>query len=178
MDKKAYTRAVRKLDAEMKRQIDIQYPAFGIALNNLYGWKAVHLARLYDMTEALWQECGADNTVSILDMLENETGIEMKLDGCSKSFHELAFYNAKLDVGGKPIEEMTAEMWVATRLGQVKWIGCGVQAALLLTLKRREGFGVERISNVYQEAIKVRKEHKDRVRDLKKTLHSQTGMNF
>lgn len=167
-------RAEKQLNVEMRQQVWKLYPAFAIALNRLYGWKGVHCNRLFNNTKDLWDECGEDVNLSMLGMLYEETGIEIKASENGKHFWELAFLNPKLKVGTK--NTMTEQQWVLMRLKQKEWVGCCVQAALLLSLKRREGFGVQRISDVYNKVNEIRSEFNDNAFKLWVTCEEQVGV--
>ena len=137
----ALRKAELELDREMKKQVDIIYSAAAIAFARYWndGWGPLRIRRIFDETLEAWNECGETNEMSMLEMLENETGIEVKIPDTDKSWHDLAFLNAKIDMG-----RMNRAQWIYMRQRQKQWIGARVMACMFLALHRKYGFGPER----------------------------------
>ena len=137
----ALRKAELELDKEMKKQVDIIYSAAAIAFARYWndGWGPLRIRRIFDETLEAWNECGETNEMSMLEMLENETGIEVKIPDTDKSWHDLAFLNAKIDMG-----RMNRAQWIYMRQRQKQWIGAMVMACMFLALHRKYGFGHER----------------------------------
>lgn len=87
------------LQKEMEKQVDMIYSAMAIAFKRYWNWGALRIRRLMDKTQETWDECGSTNELSMLEMLENETGIEIRNHELGKSWHDLAYLNAKIDMG-------------------------------------------------------------------------------
>ena len=151
--KDALREADKALQKEMEKQVDMIYSAMAIAFRRYWGWGALRIRRLMDKTQETWDECGASNEVSMLEMLENETGIEVKIPDTDKSWHDLAFLNAKIDMG-----RMNRAQWIYMRQRQKQWIGAMVMACLLLALHRKYGFGPERLLRLMSQIDDIRVE--------------------
>ena len=130
-------KALQKLETEGHKSIDIMLCSAMIALYRYYGYRAWRLAKIMQETQAAWNECANDNNVSMLMMLEQETGIELRLEGCSKSYHDLIYLN------GTPAEaiNLTPAQWYYMRVEQCKWMGVQVLGSLFLSLHRTYDFG-------------------------------------
>lgn len=149
----ALRKAEIELDKEMKKQVDIIYSAAAIAFARYWdkGWGPLRIRRIFDETLEAWNECGETNEMSMLEMLENETGIEVKIPDTDKSWHDLAFLNAKIDMG-----RMNRAQWIYMRQRQKQWIGAMVMACMFLALHRKYGFGPERLLRLMNQIDDIR----------------------
>ena len=78
-------RALRKMEMESHKWVRIMLAAACIALYR--GWR-FGTKRLHDLlmeTKRVWNECAQQENVSILMMLEEETGVELKTTESSPS---------------------------------------------------------------------------------------------
>lgn len=163
----------QKMQKEMETQVDMIYSAVAIALHRWWGWGAFRIRRLFELTQTTWDECAGSNEVSMLEMLENETGIEIKNHVNGKSWHELAYLNAKIDVG-----KMTRAQWIYMRQRQTQWIGPQVVGCVLLALHRKEGFGHERSLRILNDLQEVEREFGFDVKKLKEACLEETGVEL
>lgn len=147
----SYKKAMIELDHEMNRQVDMILPAAAIALRREWKWSSAKIKGILEETHKVWKECASSNQISMLEMLENETGIEMRAPGVNKSWHDLPYLNAKLDS-----KLITKEQWTYMRQQQKKWMGCLVEASVFLALHRKYGFGFERISRLRNQIEDIR----------------------
>lgn len=167
----AYKKATRELEAEMERQIDLIYTSSAIAFCRYWGWKAKRIKSLFDETQKTWDECASSNNISMLQMLENETGIELKRPDSDRSWHEVAYLNTGIEMG-----ELTAMQWIYMRQQQKKWVGCQILACMFLSLHRRQGFGPERLLRVMSQIEEIRDEFKWDRKALLKACAEETGI--
>ena len=125
-------RVNRELDQEMRKQVDLIYSAAAIAFARYWdkGWGPERIRRIFDKTLETWNECGATNQISMIQMLENESGIELRIPETDKGWRELAYLNAKINVG-----RMSKAQMVYMRQRQKKWIGAMLMACLFLSEK-------------------------------------------
>ena len=151
----ALRKAELELDKEMRKQVDIIYSSAAIAFARYWndGWGPLRIRRIFDETLEAWNECGETNEMSMLEMLENETGIEVKIPDTDKSWHDLAFLNSKIDMG-----RMSRAQWIYMRQRQKQWIGAMVLACMLLALHRKYGFGPERLLRLMSQIDDIRVE--------------------
>lgn len=165
--------AERDMEREMHRQVDMVYSSMAIAFHRYWGWGPLRIRRLMDKTQETWDECAASNEISMLQMLEEETGIEIKNREDGKSWHDLAYLNAKIDLG-----RMTRAQWIYMRQRQKQWIGPQVVACVLLALHRKYGFGPERNLRVLQDIEAVEWEFDFDVKALKEACLTEAGVTL
>ena len=161
----ALRKAEIELDKEMYKQVDMIYSAAAIAFARYWndGWGPKRITALFEKTLEAWNECGDSNEISMLQMLEDETGIEVKIRETDKSWHDLAFLNAKIKM-----DRMTKAQWIYMRQRQKQWIGAQVMACLFLALHRKYGFGTERLLRLMNQIDDIRNEYEwDRARLVK-----------
>lgn len=103
---RARRKAMQNIETEGRKSIDIMLCSAMIALYRNWGYRKWRLSRLMQETQNAWNECAADPNTSMLMMLEQETGIELRLEGCQKS------YNLRR---------------------KTHWLACGMKAAFSLT---------------------------------------------
>ncbi len=170
-------RAMRKADAEMhnecRRQVMLVYGAAAVALKNKWRFGQQKILDVFDSTDDVWHECGNDNKVSMLQLLEDETGIEIKLTNSSASWHDLDFLNG--DIGR--YEQITKAQYIFMRKRQTKWLGAIIQACLYLALYRDYGFGVVKLRNLMNEIDRIRAEVNDKENRIISCCRSVTGIN-
>lgn len=175
---------LQKLDNELmeecRKQVLLVYGCAGIALCRNHGWKKLRIDRLYELTDKIWHECGGNNRVSMLNMLEDETGIEMRLQENGRSFHEIDYLNG--DMQRYTPEKMVPAQIIIMRRGQIKWVRAMVQACLYLALHRKEKFGFERIQKLVSEIYEIENEFENDTKaiaeECKKLFNINIVMKF
>lgn len=143
----------REMDRELDRQVRLIYASTAIALKRACHWEKQGILKLMDMTHEVWKECAATNEKSMIQMLDEETGVEIQT-GDGKSWKDLAFLNSRISMG-----QMTLPQWMYMRRQQMKWISAQVTACVLLALKRKCGFDEEQIAEIYKRILKVEQEN-------------------
>lgn len=143
----------REMDRELDRQVRLIYASTAIALKRACHWEKQGILKLMDLTHEVWEECAATNQKSMIQMLDEETGVELQ-NGDGKSWKDLAFLNARIDMG-----QMTLPQWIYMRQQQMKWIPAQVTACILLALKRKCSFDEEQIAEIYQKLLAVEQEN-------------------
>lgn len=142
----------RDMDRELMRQCRLIYSCTAVALKRSYKWEKRGILKLLDLTEEIWKECGSTILKSLVQMLDEETGVEIQR-GDGKSWRDLAFLNAEQNVG-----YMTKAKWTYMRVQQKKWIAPQVTAGILLALHRKCGFDSDRIAETYARILEVEEE--------------------
>lgn len=150
---------IKKADAEITKegakQIDILYHAAGIALNRYHGWKGLRIERLVGVSQGTYDDCATINKQSsMIEMLWDETGIDLAREGCGRNWWEITYLNSELDDG----KEMDNWQIYAMLLGEKKWVASQITASILLSLHRKEGWGPDRLFNFLQEMQAVKLE--------------------
>ena len=156
---RAIKKARQDLSREMDRQIDILYAASAVVWWVEYGWRTTRIMRRFQTSTEIWTEC-ADYGVSksMLQMLEEETGIEMQLSGYDRSYHEFSY----LDGDAWDGKLLTLEQTVYMHQQQKKWLAPLILASICLSLHRDENWGADRIARFIQQVDAMRQEYGER----------------
>ena len=162
------------LNREQLKQLDIIYPACALVWWRDYGWKETRIMRRFLTTQTVWDEC-ADYGLekSIFQMLEDETGIEMMLDGV-KSYHEYAYFDAAM-WNGKPLD-MAQTIYM--RQQQKKWIAPMILASVCISLHRDEKWGYERLADFISKVDGLRRDLGEDPKAYYQKLYDVTGINW
>lgn len=170
------TRALRKTEMEGRKWVRILLAAVCIALRR--GWR-FGTNRLHDLlleTQSIWAECAEQENVSILMMLEEATGIELKPTESSPSYHDLVYLN------GTPKEEveMSNAAYCYMRVQQAKWMGTMMEAAMFLALYRcmDYGFSADMLKKMVTMIQEIRSEYKDNYKKLWKACREEAGIDL
>ncbi len=123
---------------EQAHQIKLIYPAVFTVLWD-YGWREKRIiSRLNETVEALKE--GTEREKSVFEVLEEETGIEMTLDGV-ESYKEFPFL-AETD------KCIRSELQYAAMLEEeIQWIPSVMIAGVCLVLHRHDHWGFERLND-------------------------------
>lgn len=159
--KTAYKRACDRIETEGIKECILVYSSTALALHRNWGKGKKATLRLFDISRDIWHECAETTAKSMIQMCEQETGIEVQ-NGTGKSWEDLPYLNGSLHT-----RTLSNAQWVYMRQQQVKWISAQVTACMLVALHRRYGFGFERCARFYQQIQDIQEEHN---RDPKK-LH-------
>lgn len=166
----ATIRANKKADRETQKQVEIMYCIVAIVLWKRYGWKKLRIGRLFLQSQEVFEECAEAGTdKSMLSMLEDETGIEIRTNGM-KSYHEYAYLNAeKWD--GKPPTKMQL---IYIRQQQMKWLPAVTFAGICLALYRKEGWGAERVSKFAEVYEDLKSQYGTDIKTYRELLSKET----
>ena len=107
----------------------------------------------------------------MLQMLEEETGIDLQLSGY-RDWHDLQYVDSRA-WDGQPI---TLPAAVRMREMQKTWIAPLLLACICLTLYRDEHWGAERISRFIGLVDALRQEIGERPDDFEELMTEVTGM--
>lgn len=147
-------KANKDTERELEKNIAIVYPATAYVLWTEYGWKKLRITRFFQISQEVWRECAAAGVEkSMLSMLEDETGIEIKMPGM-KSFHEYSYLDAEMWDRKPP----TRQQMLYIRQQQKKWIPAMLLANICIALYRKEHWGPERIARFVSliEELRIR----------------------
>lgn len=150
---RTYMNEVKKTEKEMINQYIIVNGGATLILNS-QGWTHEQIKELFRDLDGISKECSSDDK-SLLEICEEETGIEFNLDGM-KSYHEYAFLDHnKWD--GKPPSEAVA---IHIMHKQLRWMPTIYLARLVLGLSRRE-WEFEKLSEFVGQIDDYRKQHNE-----------------
>lgn len=170
---KALRKAELALTAEMNKQLTIMYCSTAVILWRDYGWRKLRIGRRFSTTQKVWDECANwGYEKSMLQMLEEETGIEMQLSGFDKSYHELAYmdekaWNRKL---------LTLPQVIYMHQQQRKWMAPLILACICLSLHRDEHWGADRISWFIQQIDAVRQQLGENPKKYMELMEHETDL--
>ncbi len=171
-------RAIKKADAalhdECRRQVMLVYGAAAVALKNKWRFGQQKILDVFDSTDAVWQEVGGDSRVSMLSLLEEETGIEIRLTNSSASWRELEFLNGEMN----RYENITKAQYVYMRNRQRLWMGAMIQACLYLALYREYGFRSVKLRHLMEEIENIRAEQNQKEKRVLDLCSRETGINI
>ncbi len=151
---------------EQAHQIRLIYPAVFTVLWD-YGWREKRIITvLIETVEALKE--GSANGLSIFELLEKETGIEMVLDGVAsyKTFPCFADTDKKIlsDIQyARLIEE------------QIQWIPSVMLAGICVVLHRKKHWGFEKLNDFMQKVNLIRATLGEDEETYSKYMYEVTG---
>lgn len=150
------------------------YSAAAIALYRYWNKRRLTLTRLFEIVHTTWMECATDNKVSMIQICEQETGIEIQ-NGDGTHWRELAFLNHAYEIDPA---KMTNAQWVVMRNNQIRWVRPQIMACLLVALHRKYHFGYERCARVYAQIEEVEREFNCKPYRLHEACLSETGIDI
>ena len=162
----------RQMNEEHDKQDRILRAAALIAMHRHWGWRKKRLLGLLEMIDEVISECGDTRQKSMIQMLDEETGIELQ-NGDGKSWKELAFLNAEIDIG-----KLTLPKLIYMRQQELKWIPSLITAYILLALHRKCGFGSDRCARVYDQILETAEEFGWNGKDLTEACLQETGIDI
>ncbi len=169
---KDYKKAEAQLTKEMDKQIRIIYPACAIVLWQQYGWRGTRITNRFITSSQIWHEC-ADygDEKSMLQMLEDETGVDLQLNGCP-DWHTLQYVDWRAWDG----KQITLPEITYMRQMQKQWVALELLACICLTMHRDEHWGTDRIGKFIGLVDRLRKEIGDRPDTFSEMLEEVTGI--
>lgn len=168
----AIEKAERELDRELNIQTPLIYGSAAIALRRFWGWGTKRIQKVFDQTQDIWEECSSTNAKSMIQMLDEQTGIDLRIPGSNRSWKDLAFLNADINM------RLSPERWLYMRKQQIKWTNAQVRACLFLSLNRAEGFGGVRIQRLTEQMDAVQQEYSCNVPEIIKACKEITGVQL
>lgn len=121
MTDREIAQAIRRADADaLRHQLEdskIVLCEAGIALHRRYGWGSKRIGDFVDVVQEVEDECSADPKRSMIQILDEETGIEIKPDADGPGWRDLAFLNADVEHEFRSIPE-----YRCMRSRQIRWI--------------------------------------------------------
>ena len=161
----------RQMNEEHDKQDRILRAAALITMHRHWGWRQKRLLGLLEMIDEVISECGDTRQKSMIQMLDEETGIELQ-NGDGKSWRDVAYLNGSINPG-----MMNEAQWLYMRQQQVKWIRPQVMACIMVSLHRKYGFGYDRCARIYQQIQDILDEHGNNPERIRKACLQETGIN-
>lgn len=163
----------KQIQAEGEKNLDIVMCASIIALYRYYGWRTIRLSRLLEIHQEVWNEVAADNSKSILKLLDEECGIELT-NHEGVSYRNVIFLNSDIDDG----RQLTGFQWLYMRQNQLKWMETQITGCMALAMHRKEGWGFERVRQLLIHVQDVKEEFDYDRRRLLDACFKETGYDW
>lgn len=163
-------KATRRIETEGRKHSLCIYSATAIVLWKKWGKRQEAISRFFRASHDVWKQCATDQDCSMIKMCEAETGIEIQ-NGDGVSWRDVMYLNGTIP------ENMTYAQVLYMRQQQLKWIRPQLVACMLITLRRKYGFGFERCGRFYQELEEVIAEHRANPDRLRKACYEMTGID-
>lgn len=165
--------AERALNEEADKSMATVFACTILALKRYHGYRKQRIGHTIDQIGLLFMECGETNEKSMIQMLEEETGIEIQ-NGQGKSWRDLPYLNdRKWD--GKPLPR--AQM-IYMRQQQKKWVMTSMVATILLAMYRVYGWSAKRDERLLEEINQIRDEFAHDHKKIQKAAEEETGIKF
>lgn len=170
MRQTAFQKATKRIETDGVRHCFVLYGATGIVLWREWGKRTEAIRRLFDLSREVWVDCAKDHDHSMIQMCEDETGIEVN-NGEGKSWKEIWFLNGHIP------DRMTDAQVLYMRQQQLKWIRPQIMACLMIALHRKYKFGFDRCARIYQQIDSVSAEYADDHKRIRQACLELTGID-
>ena len=147
-----------------------------------YGWKRLRIERFLDKESEVYKECRSDGGKSLIQMCDEETGIEVRNDA-GESYLDTTYLNqAKWNIDKAKFDRMPYPMqrayYISVRQHMKKWMYAQIMASIILALYRKEGWSFERISKFLSAHDEIKAEFGDDIEKLNDAVFSETTMKY
>lgn len=130
------------------------------------GWSAEKILERFADATNIWKEV-KEKRLSTFELLEEETGIELALEG-EKSYTE--FGQLKFQE-----REVTPSQYIYSLQRRKRWIAPMILSVILIAFHRVDGWGYDELAQFIVEEDALRKELGDDLPKYKKKLLEETG---
>lgn len=153
---KLIRKAENDLNLEASRQIDLVTTSMIIALYRYWNYRTDRISKILNVQQTVWDECGADNTLSMLKICDEECNVELtNYEGVS--YRDVIYLNAEIDTG-KPLSDA---QWLVMRQNQKKWVKAQMLACMCVSMHRAEGWGFKRLSELMLKMDDIQADYND-----------------
>lgn len=175
MAKNPVVKAYSHLQKEQKTQVAIVYPSAVVVLWGTFGFRNKRIARVLAESQNVVDECAALGGVkSIIEVLDDETGIELTLPGMESYQQYASLYSEKWK-GVK--EHLSAPEVIYLYKRMELWIPSQMIASLSVALHRTEGFGFERLQKFISEVDAIRNQYGRDTKKYKELIREKTDID-
>lgn len=160
-----------QLEKEVDKQLDIMYHSLALALYRFHSWNTNQIFDLVAKTsQEVWSECAADKTKSMVQMVDEELGIELMSEDKNQHWWEVKFLTSSID---DDVEKMDVNQWIAMRQSQIRWVGAQIMGTVLMSLYRKEKWGVDALGRLFNEIEDIKHQYSS-IKELKKICYEET----
>lgn len=144
-----------KTDKAMK---DI-YSAMAIELHK-DGWGIKRLKKLCEELKGVFDDLENEDK-SAIQILDEETGVEMMAEDCTKHYYELSFLDGKIwEENKKKLKPKAYNAYATIAQQRMKdWVRLQVYATIFIGLHRLYGYSHKRINDLYVRMYELEQEH-------------------
>lgn len=159
------TRTEKEVIKFQKHQLAIINICCFIILHR-HGWSNEKILERFADATRIWQEV-KENKLSTFELLEDETGIELALDG-EKSYTEF---------GQLKFQErtVTPSQYIYSLQRRKRWIAPMILAVILIAFHRVDGWEYDELAQFITEEDALRKEYGDNLSKYRKQMLEETG---
>lgn len=150
---------IKRLELEREREMnkwtDLYCGALALALKRFWGYGTKRIQdvinRAYDVSE----ECANyGKEKSMIQMLDEETGIELRSYTDNRSYRETAFLSTNIKY-----KKLNDAQYMCMIISQIKWMRPVVLSILCLAMYRQQGFGYERLVRLISQMDEIINDH-------------------
>lgn len=162
----------KQLRIEVDKQLDIMYHALAIVLYRYHSWSTEQIFDLVAKTsQEVWKECASFKNKSIIQMVDEELGIELMSEDKNQHWWDVFFLSDKFEEGLE--NNMDINQWIAMRQGEIKWTSAQIMGTVLMSLHRKENWGVDALGKLFREMEDIKHDY-PKVKDLKRVCYEET----
>lgn len=170
---KLIRKAKNDLNLEASRQIDLVTTSMIIALYRYWNYRTDRISKILNVQQTVWDECGADNTLSMLKICDEECNVELtNYEGVS--YRDVIYLNAEIDTG-KPLSDA---QWLVMRQNQKKWVKAQMLACMCVSMHRAEGWGFKRLSELMLKMDDIQADYNDDPDKLSEVALKECGYDW
>lgn len=171
--KNALQKSTARIDREADRAMHLLFSSMLIFLHRKYGMGKVRLGRFIDEMLVAFNECGGTNERSMIQILDEETGLEIRCDDGSQ-WRDYPYLNAALWDRKQP--SYAQAIYIRQRM--LKWVYPSLLATMLLAVSRRFGWKSDKLVTVYNGITETRNEFHSNPKELKMAAEQITGISY
>lgn len=162
---KAIRKAEQSVVAYQKNQLRIMNVVLFITLFRR-GYNADEIVERFNLATEIWQESRQKRS-NTLALLEEETGIELALDG-EKSYTEFTQLAHRE-------KEVTPEEYIYALHRRKRWFAPMFLACMLLALRRKDNLSDEALAEIASRSDEIRKDNGEDAKVYKTLMERETG---
>ena len=147
-----------------------------------YGWKRLRIERFLDKAREVYTECRGDGGKSLIQMCDEETGIEVRNEA-GESYLDTTYLNQKKwDEDKAKFDKMPYPMqrayYISVRQHMKKWMYAQIMASIILALYRKERWSFERIQRFLSVHDEIKVEFGNDIEKLNEEVLEETTMKY
>lgn len=170
---KAIAKATKELQDSMDRSIDIYYSCAAIVLHKKYRFGSEKIKDIIKASHDSWLEVGDCNNISLVQLLDEETGIELAND-YGESWEQFSYLNSKKWDGVIP-------NWgylVKVRHKEATWTNATALSGILIAVNRNCNFTQGKLIKLLADIQEFKAEYENDVPKLLRTVKEETGIEL